>query len=90
MKYAKLINNELIYAPRKLNYQNSVIYNPSNELLLQEGYKPVTYTNYPSTEEGYIAVSSWQETENEILQVWSIEPEGDISNEEVLSIILGE
>lgn len=72
MKYAKLIDDEIVYAPRKLRGPKYTIYNPTPEQLLEFGYKPVRYTEPPETEPGYIAVEGWTETADEIVQTWTI------------------
>ena len=73
MKYAKLIDGEIHYAPRKLRLETYTVYNPTPEMLIAEGYKPVRYTDPPEVEPGYVAVPGWEETETEIVQVWTVE-----------------
>ena len=36
-----------------------------------------------------MAVPGWEETEEEIVQTWTVEPEGDISDAEALEILMG-
>lgn len=91
MIYAKLINNTISYAPRSVLRNGNWIGNPPAEVLVELGYKPVRYTNQPETEPGYIAVPGWEETESEIVQNWTVEPEPDeISIERAYNIITGE
>ena len=73
MNYAKLINGQIHYAPRKLRLETVTVYNPPAELLISEGYKPVRYTDPPQTDPGWIAVPGWTETTDEIVQVWTVE-----------------
>ena len=73
MIYAKLINNQLQFAPRKLPVGEFVVYNPTTEMLTEAGYKPVIYTDPPETEPGYLAVPGWEETEEAIVQTWTVE-----------------
>ena len=89
MSYAKLTNNILYKAPHMLLCGNTVVYNPPAALLKAEGYKPVTYTEAPETEEGFVAIPEWTETEEEILQGWTVKPEGDIPADVALGILLG-
>lgn len=77
MKYAKLINSRPSFAPNPIVIDDVRIGNPPASLLLEQGYKPVTYTEAPQTEPGYIAVPEWVETEEEIVQMWTEEPEPD-------------
>ena len=89
MIYAKLIDGEIVFAPNPIVIADRQIGNPPDEVYRSEGYKPVTYTDPPKTEPGDIAVSGWEETTEAIVQTWSVEPEGDISDTEALEILLG-
>lgn len=89
MSCAKLIAGSIRFAPRKIRSGDTVVYNPPAALLLAEGWKPVVYTEAPAVEAGYVAVSGWTETANEIVQTWTAEPEGELSDAEVLEILLG-
>lgn len=64
MRYAKLENNILIYAPNPITKDGKNIYNPSNESLLELGYKPVIYSDYPQDGKRY--KQGYKETETEI------------------------
>ena len=44
MKYAKLEDQTLIYAPRAIRWRGRTVINPSGEKLVELGYKPVRYT----------------------------------------------
>ena len=72
MKYAKLIDGNLVYAPRKLPVGETVVYNPTPEMLTDAGYKPVVYTDPPVVEPGYEAVYGWVDDGDEIRQVWTV------------------
>lgn len=90
MNYAKLINNELQMAPKKIQSENTVVYNPPVEMLEAHGYKPVIYTEAPEPPEGYYVVSGWEELEDGIYQVWYFEEKSDeVDAEEALEILLG-
>lgn len=73
MTYAKLINGNLILAPRHIPVGEFVVYNPTPEMLTDAGYKPVRYTDTPEVNPGYVAIPGWTETETEIVQVWTVE-----------------
>ena len=91
MKYAKIINSRPSFAPNPIVIDDVRIGNPPASLLLEQGYKPVRYTEAPTPEPGYIAVPEWVETEEEIVQMWTEEPEPDeISEERAYRIITGE
>lgn len=93
--YAKLQNGILRSAPKTVQWRNCTVNNPSDDKLVELGYKLVRYADMPeSTETGKHYESSWEETETEITQVWNlvedlVYPEPEISSEEVLNIIMG-
>lgn len=90
--YAKLIEGAFYPAPRKLPVGSTIVYNPSEDMLLAEDYKPVVYTAEPETEPGYYAESHWEDDGESIVQVWEVieEPADiDIPDEEAFSIIMG-
>lgn len=94
--YAKLIDGQLVYAPRKMNTEIEgepyVVYNPPEEMLLEAGYLPVRYTDMPEPPEDYHYEATWGEESGEIVQGWELvsNEEMEISGEEALAIILGE
>ena len=88
--YGKLIDGELRGAPRPIRTENGDVFTNDPALLLQYGYKPIILTEYPSDGKSYI--DSWTETETEITQVWTEQPQTDddpISDSEALEIITG-
>ena len=88
--YGKLIDGELRGAPRPIRTENGDVFTNDPALLLQYGYKPIILTDSPSDGKSYI--SSWTETETEITQVWTEQPQTDddpISDSEALEIITG-
>lgn len=90
MRYAKLINGSISYAPNPILHAGLWYGNPPGSVYEAEGYKPVIYTDPPETQPGYIAVPGWEETETEIVQIWTVEQDsGEIDDSEALNIILG-
>ena len=93
--YAKLISGTLRSAPKKVDYNGKTIFNPPEEILLEMGYRPVTYTDMPTdASDGQHYESSWEQTDTEIVQVWTLvdntaEPEPELSADEALNIIMG-
>ena len=81
--YGKLIEGNLQPSPNPIYIDPWWIGNPTPEMLIAEGYKPVVYTEPPETEPGYIAVPGWTENELEIAQVWTVE-QVPITEEEAL------
>lgn len=93
--YAKLINGTLRSATEKVDYNGKTIFNPPEDVLLKLGYLPVTYTDMPTdVPEGQHYESHWEQTDTEIVQVWTLvdnpaEPESELSADEALNIIMG-
>ena len=88
--YGKLVAGELRGAPRPIRTENGDVVTNDPALLLQYGYKPIIMAEYPSDGKSY--TDSWAETETEITQVWTEQPQTDddpISDSEALDIITG-
>lgn len=84
--YGKLINGELRGAPRPLRTERGDVFTNDPAVYLENGYKPIILTDCPSDGKSY--ASDWTETESEITQVWTEQPQTDeISDSEALSII---
>ena len=83
MRYAKLIDGELILAPNKLVGETTTVYNPTPEMLMAEGYKPVRFTDPPVVPEGFYSAPDWEEHEDEIVQTWTVLP-APVSEEDAL------
>lgn len=72
--YAKLINGALRRAPKKITYHNRTVFNPTDEMLSELGYYPVTYTDMPmDAEENKYYTSYWEQRECDIVQRWRLE-----------------
>lgn len=93
--YAKLVNGVLRRAPNKIKHNGKIYINPKGDILLESGYLPVTHTDMPTdAPEGQHYEFSWQQTDTEILQVWTLvdDPvilEEELSADEALAIIMG-
>ena len=88
--FGKLIDGELRGAPRPIKTENGDVFTNDPALLLQYGYKPIITAEYPSDGKTYI--SSWTETDTEIVQTWTEVQQSDndpISDSEALEIITG-
>ena len=84
MKYGKLINNQLVLAPNPIIIGDRQIGNPPGEVYIEQGYKPVVYTDPPETEPGYVAVPGWYDDGDELREVWTVVQE-PITEEEALT-----
>ena len=89
MRYAKLVNEKLYFAPKKINYNDAVVYNPSVEMLIADGYKPVNELSAPEAPEGYMYELSYEDAGDSIKYIWTL-IESEVTAEELLNILLGE
>ncbi len=88
--YAKLIDGALQIAPKKLLGDGVIVYNPPAEMYLEQGWKPVQYTDPPEAPSGYYYESSWEEQTEAIVQTWTLTPlPDDIDGAEAYDIIFG-
>lgn len=93
--YAKLVNGTLRSASKIVDYNGKTIFNPPEEILLDMGYLPVTYTDMPTdASNGQHYESHWEQTDTEIVQAWTLvdnsaEPEQELAADEALNIIVG-
>lgn len=72
---AKLIDGAISYAPRKIIIDGKTIFNPTDILLKEQGYKDVETSEAPAVStQTQQAVSSWQEQEDKIVQTWELKP----------------
>lgn len=88
--YGKLIEGNLQIAPKKLNGDGVVVYNPPAEMYLEQGWKPVTFVDPPEAPSGYCCESGWEEQTDAIVQTWTLTPlPDDIDEAEAYDIIFG-
>lgn len=72
---AKLIDGAIFYAPKKIVVDGKTIFNPADSLLREQGYKDVETSEAPTVStQTQQAVSSWQEQEDKIVQLWELKP----------------
>ena len=70
MKYAKLVNGALQYAPRNKGSVSN--YNQDVTAMLADGYLPVEETEYPKDGNNYSV--NYAEAEGKIVQSWMLVP----------------
>ena len=88
--YAKLIDGALQIAPKKLTGNGVIVYNPTAEMYLEQGWKPVTLVDPSEAPEGFYYESGWEEHDDSIVQVWTLVPlPNDIDDAEAYGIIFG-
>lgn len=87
--FGKLVDGALRGAPRPIKTADGDVFTNDPALLLQYGYKPIITAEYPS--DGKYYLTSWSETDTQIIQVWiETTPPEEIPAEEALSIITGD
>lgn len=87
--YGKLINGEIHGAPNKLNYNDTVVYNPPKKMYYEQGWKEVIFEP-ADPPEGYYFEEGWVEKEVTIEIERTLVPIPDeISDEEAFEIIFG-
>lgn len=71
MRYAKLIDGVIHYAPNPITVDGRDIFTTDPT---PYGYKPEVIPD-PPTRDGYYAIpDGWEETETELVQKWRLEP----------------
>ena len=71
----KLVNGALSYAPKKIIVDGKTIFNPTDEVLKEQGYKDIETSEAPEVHtQTQQAVPTWQEQENKIVQSWEVKP----------------
>ena len=79
--YGKVIHGYL--RSSKVEYQ-------TEEEYFKAGYKPVEFTPCPDAPSGYDYVVGWEETDEAIVQTWTlVELPDDIDDSEAFGIIFG-
>lgn len=92
MKYAKLINGSISYAPNPIAHDGMIRYNPPGSVYEAEGYKPVSLTDQPEPPGVGRWIETWTETEDAIVQGWvwhEATDEDEISDTEALELLTG-
>lgn len=91
---AKIIDGVFTPAPRKIRREiggeTYITYNPTDEMLAEQGWLPVIETDPPVPPEGYHYEPTYTEDSGEIVQGWElVQDPDDISDSEALEIIMG-
>lgn len=76
MRYAKLINGQIVYSRNPIKYNGRWIGNPPAEIMLELGYKPVYMDTYPVNDppDGYYWELTWTEDASTITGYWRAAP----------------
>lgn len=91
---AKIIEGEIVFAPRKIRREidgeQYITYNPTDEMLAEQGWLAVVETDPPEAPEGWHCEPTYTEEGGEIVQGWAlVKDPDDISDSEALEIIMG-
>lgn len=78
-EYGKLIGGKLYRAPLILNKDGKQYINPPDGMYLEFGFLPMEYSDALEYKEGYHLISSWQEHEGKLVQVWNYEQDIETS-----------
>lgn len=81
MTYAKLVNGEIQFAPNPIHVGGNLIGNPTADLMLSLGWKPVVFSDPPESD--YLTEPEWLEKEHEIVQTWTISESESVNRERV-------
>lgn len=90
MKYGKIENGRIIYAPSILIVDDMQVVNPSNSRLLTAGYLPIEETPVPEIPDGYHAKYHWEAGDEKIHRVWEIEKDyvqTELSQDDITQIL---
>ena len=87
--YAKLQNNILQIAPKKVQWEGKTVINPSEDIFQAMCYLPVQFTDPPTVDDGYYAVPRWTQTKNAIVQEWDVlKDTRPLTESEILSMLI--
>lgn len=72
MIYCKLIEGQLIFAPHKIQVENNIIHNPTEEQLKLQGWKQLIITMPPEIKKEECLEKTYMDIGEYILQDWII------------------
>lgn len=81
---AKIVDGVISYEPKKIKIGSMLIFNPTDEVLKEQGYKEVqTSDMLDDAPDGKIYVPSYEDKGDRIEQVWELADEPQKSKEEL-------
>ena len=89
MIYGTLTEGVLTIAQKMITIGGFNIWNGTEQQYRSLGYKPVQYAEPPEPPEGYDYEFAWEEDDDEIVQTYTL-VEHELTNDEILAILLGE
>ena len=85
--YGKLENGVLTRCNLPLKNAEEDIFTNDSSVYLEYGYKPVIFTDPPVTEEGYYAVSHFEERDDCITTVWEVFENNEATENDYISAL---
>ena len=85
----KLVDGELIYAPSHITVGDFVVYNPTESMLKEQGYKEIVETEAVEFDPHYHYTMTYVDKGEYIEVVWVTELASDLTDTEALCILLG-
>lgn len=70
MRFARLENGSVYYAPRPLVMDGRHVFTNDAAAHLALGYKELVLTPEPEAQEGCVTAFDWEETDAQIVQAW--------------------
>lgn len=89
MSYGKMNGGDIVFAPKKIKDGDSIIYNPTPEMLEEIGYKPIDEADIPESGDGYHYELSFVEDDEVIHYQW-IKVEDEPVAEDIVAILTGD
>ena len=89
MAFGALTDGDLCIAPKMLPGEGFRVWNPSAEMYLEQGWKPVAFTDEPQdAPKGFHYESGWEEQTDAIVQTWELAEDPDeVTAEEIAAAI---
>lgn len=72
MKFAKVVNGALKFAPRRIEKDGKLLLTTSIDEYAAIGYRPVQLTDAPSCPKGYELSYHWEDDGTACVQVWEL------------------
>lgn len=89
---AKIIDGQIVFAPRKINRtidgQEYTTYNPTDEMLAEQGWLTVVETDPPEAPDGWHYEATYTEEGGKIVQGWVL-VETEYSEADAYEILFG-
>ena len=83
--YGKIVNNQLVLATKQIKTETGWITNPTDEMLIANGYKEIVYSEKPQYDiENEALAEKYIEQENQILVDYDIEMLNDYAHNEII------